>query len=52
MRRAAREIDLDMPEPPEADDWDQPLLDTVLPYEDQIDVYKAFQGKPSRKTPS
>ena len=44
-------IDLDVPEPCDADEWEEPLFDSARDYVEQIDAYKAFQGKPTgRKT--
>ena len=44
-------IDLDVPEPCDADEWDEPLFDSARDYLGQIDAFKTFQGKPTgRKT--
>jgi hypothetical protein len=44
-------IDLDVPEPCDADEWEEPLFDSARDYLAQIDAFKAFQGKPvGRKT--
>ncbi|MGA3063962.1 MAG: hypothetical protein ABSD90_12180 [Methylocystis sp.] len=43
--------DLEMPEPDDADEWEEPLFDSSRGYVEQIDAYKRFQGKPTgRKT--
>jgi hypothetical protein len=36
---------VEWPEPREADEYDDPLYDSMRDYEDQIDSYKMFQGK-------
>jgi hypothetical protein len=51
--QAADVGEIDMPEPPDADEWDDPLLDSARDYVEQIDAYKDFQGKPTtRRAPS
>jgi hypothetical protein len=49
LEEAARGVEFDWPEPREADEWDNPLFDGIRDYLDQIDSYKAFQGKPTRR---
>ena len=39
--------DFDWPEPHEGDEDPEPLFDSLRGYVDQIDVYKAHQGKPT-----
>jgi hypothetical protein len=41
--------DLDIPEAAPADEWDSPLFDSARGYVEQIDAYKAFQGKPTQR---
>jgi hypothetical protein len=43
--------DVDWPEPKDADDYDDPLFDSTRDYVDQIDRYKAFQGKTTERKP-
>ena len=52
VKRARASIDcLDVPQPRDPDEWDEPLFDSTRDYVEQIDAYKAFQGKPTgRKT--
>jgi hypothetical protein len=52
MARARPIIDdLEVPEPDDADEWEEPLFDSSRGYVEQIDRYKQFQGKPTgRKT--
>jgi hypothetical protein len=50
LRQAApRVADFDLPEPYEADEWEDPLFDSDREYIAQIDRYKAFQGKPTER---
>jgi len=42
---------VDWPEPTNADDYDDPLFDSTRDYVDQINRYKAFQGKTTERKP-
>ena len=48
---AARNIELDLPEPADADEWPDPLFDSTRDYVEQMDRYKAFQGRPIGRIP-
>jgi hypothetical protein len=43
--------DYDWPEPQDGDEDDDPLFDSMRSYVEQIDRYKAHQGKPTAATP-
>ena len=51
LRIAARGIELDLPEPADADEWPDPLFDSTRGYVEQMDRYKAFQGRPIGRIP-
>ena len=49
-RRAQPIIDgLAMPQSRRTDEWESPLFDSARDYVEQIDAYKAFQGKPTQR---
>ena len=41
--------EIEWPEPKEGDEDPNPLFDSRRDYVEQIDVYKAFQGKPTER---
>ena len=43
--------EIEWPEPNEGDEDPDPLFDSLRDYVEQIDVYKAFQGKPTSRKP-
>ena len=51
IRSLSVDIVIELPTPTPGDGWDDPLLDSSRGYVDQIDRYKAFQGKPTARRP-
>lgn len=43
--------DFDWPEPDEGNERARPLFDSTRGYVDQVDAYKEFQGKPTKRKP-
>ena len=50
LEAEAESLDIEMPEACPGDEWDDPLFDSSRPYVEQVDCFRAFQGKPAAKT--